>query len=235
MGRIQSFGGTGPDGVDDLVPPPIVEADIALTGLKLRGGLLRLVAERPQLRGQRREVPEEFQPDAVLLGVPDDLIQVLLQQTHNGVHFLLGPLPVLGGKGVDRQIFDADLLAVVADLAEGLRPGGVAHGAGHAPLLGPPAVAVHDDGNVGGDAAEINLRYLLSTKDSHTNISCLNIKASGGTLRCSALPFLTAAIWGRRMPGSVLPIRAYLCPEMTGTLRRSSVPFPFRRSVRPAS
>ena len=87
----------------------------------------------------------------------DGLVEVFAQQTHNGPHFLLGSLPIFRGKGVDGQVIQADVFAVGGDGAEGLRTGGVSGRSGHPPFLGPAAVAIHDDGNVTGQAVKIHL------------------------------------------------------------------------------
>ena len=85
----------GANRVNDLVPTAIVQADIALTGLKFRRSLLGLMAQRAQFRTDRCQVAKEFQADAVFPGIPDDLIQVLFQQAHDRVHFFFRPPPVL--------------------------------------------------------------------------------------------------------------------------------------------
>ena len=98
------------------------------------------------------------------------LQKVLFQKGHDGGDLRLGPLPVLRGEGVDRQVLHADVLAVGGDAAEGLRPCLVAGGAGKALPCGPAAVAVHDDGDMPGQTGEVRLwprRFGLFRKEGH--------------------------------------------------------------------
>ena len=149
--------GIGPGRPDNLVPAAVVEADVYLTALIVPGNLPCPLAQLPQLRGQRGQITEKLHFHPVPLHLPDGLQQVLFQKPHDGRHLRRRPLPVLGGKGVDGEVVDADVLAVGGDDAEGLRPGGVAGGAGKALPCGPAAVAVHDDGDVPGQTGEVHL------------------------------------------------------------------------------
>ena len=55
----------------------------------------------------------------------------------------------------------SDVERRVAQQYPTLRPGGVPGGAGQSPALGPPAVAVHDDGDVPGQVVKIYLGPLV--------------------------------------------------------------------------
>ena len=155
-------------GVQDLVAPAIVEADVGLKALDAGGDLVRLVDERSQLRRQHAEVAQKAQAVAVLLHRVDALVQVLLEKLHDAVDLVLRPLPVLGRKGVDRQVVDAEILAVGAKAAEGLRAGLVARRARQGTLLRPAAVAVHNDGNMTRQVVQVNLpRLAFFGKEAH--------------------------------------------------------------------
>ena len=79
-----------------------------------------------------------------------------LVEAHEVPDLVDGPLPVLGGEGVHGQPLDAQLERAFDGVEQRLLAGGVALGARQAPLLGPPAVAVHHDADVGGDAVAID-------------------------------------------------------------------------------
>ena len=136
--------------MDDLIPAAVVEADVGLEALIPLGDLVRALHHGLQLRAEAVQLPKDLHADVVLLHGADGLIQILGQQLHDGAHFLLRPLPVLGGEGVDRQVLHADVLAVGGDFAEILRPHHVSRGAGQAAALGPAAVAIQYDGNMAG-------------------------------------------------------------------------------------
>ena len=67
---------------------------------------------------------------------------------HQRVHFIFGPVPVLGRKSVEREIFDADFARRADDFARGIRAAPMTLDARQTMLLRPAAVAVHDDGDV---------------------------------------------------------------------------------------
>jgi hypothetical protein len=77
-----------------------------------------------------------------------EFIQKAIQEIHNGIHLMLGTLPIFCREGVDRYGLKTDLVTVGADLAKGLRTRLMAVLTGHSPLFRPTAVAVHDEGDV---------------------------------------------------------------------------------------
>ena len=79
-----------------------------------------------------------------------------LVEPHEVADLVGRPLPVLGGEGVDGEPLDAELERALDGVEQGLLARGVALGAGQAPLLGPPPVAVHDDADVGGDPVRVD-------------------------------------------------------------------------------
>ena len=105
-----------------------------------------------------------------LLKQREALEQILAEQLHNGRDLFQRALPVLGGEGVEGHGRNAQLLAVVGDI---LKHGGtlfVARGAGQAPLLGPAAIAVHDDSNVTRDTARVRNGLRRATKQSDLSV-----------------------------------------------------------------
>ena len=69
-----------------------------------------------------------------------------LEENHQGIHFLPRAAPVFGGESEKREIGDPELAAVLNRLAHGLGALLMARDAVQGPLLGPPAVSIHDDG-----------------------------------------------------------------------------------------
>ena len=158
---LRAVGGEAPGRPQDLVPAAVVQADVcleAILGQMLRD-LVGLIGQGPELRGDGRHVPEEVEPDMVPLHAVHCLQQVLLEKRHDGGDLRLRALPVLRGEGVDREVLDADVLAVRCDAAEGLGSHLVSRGAGQAPLGGPAAVAIHDNGNVTGRSQLLCFRF----------------------------------------------------------------------------
>ncbi len=70
-----------------------------------------------------------------------------MPETSSSVRFQFS---VEKGEGIDGQVFDAQIVAVGGNAAEGLGAGLMARISLEAPLLGPAAVAIHDDGDVLG-------------------------------------------------------------------------------------
>ena len=84
------------------------------------------------------------------LGLPGD---VLLEQAHQRLDLAGRPLPVLLAEGEQGEHLDARLDAALDHLAHGLHAGVVAERARQRAALGPAAVAVHDDRDVGRDGS----------------------------------------------------------------------------------
>src|SRR4051812_28117965 len=70
---------------------------------------------------------------------------------HERKHFRFRALPVLGGEGVERQILDAQIAAAFDALAHRFRALLVAFDPRQPAVLGPAAVAVHDDSYMARD------------------------------------------------------------------------------------
>lgn len=84
-------------------------------------------------------------------------------ESHEGVYLRLGPVPVLCGEGIEREILHAQPCAFGGDTPYGVHAGLMTVAAVLASLCGPPPVAVHDDGNVLGYACHIKLCHILIT------------------------------------------------------------------------
>ena len=94
--------------------------------------------------------PDAHAPLVELVAAPHE---DRLVEAHEEADLVDRPPPVLGGEGVDREPLDAELERALDRVEQRLLAGRVALGALEAPLLRPPAVAVHHAGDVGGDAS----------------------------------------------------------------------------------
>jgi len=83
------------------------------------------------------------------------LADIFAEELHEEFDFGFGAAPVFDGEGVEGERFDVQARAGLDGGARGLRAGGVAGDARKMTLLGPAAVAVHDDGDVARQAREV--------------------------------------------------------------------------------
>jgi len=74
-------------------------------------------------------------------------------EVHECGDFVGGSSPVLGAERVEGEVSDAELSGAGEDVADARGAGFVSGGSWEASLVGPASVAVHDDGDVFGDAA----------------------------------------------------------------------------------
>jgi hypothetical protein len=90
------------------------------------------------------------QPDIVALEHRPDGDKVSSVNVHQGIHFVFWSLPVFHTERVKGEYFDTEIYAVYGDLFYGFAALTMAEYAGLAFFLSPPAVAIHNDGNVSG-------------------------------------------------------------------------------------
>ena len=91
----------------------------------------------------------------------DETIIKLDRQVHDELDFIFRACPVFGRKGVDRQIVDAQVLAVGAELSKCLRPRLVTGRAREAALLRPAAVAVHNYADIFREYFKLNVIIVI--------------------------------------------------------------------------
>ena len=72
------------------------------------------------LRRETGAFAEKAHLELVALHDRERFLHVFIEDVHDRAHFLGRTAPVFRGKGVDREVFDADGLAVVADAAKRL-------------------------------------------------------------------------------------------------------------------
>ena len=121
--------------------------------------------------GQPPDLADDFQPHVVFVQLGRFGFQVMDEIFHQRVHLLLRPVPIFGGKGVEGQVFDAQLAGVADDGAGGFRPLAVALDAWQPALFGPAAVAIHDHRHVLGQAGA-GLGTQLEGGGAHTKMVC---------------------------------------------------------------
>ena len=105
--------------------------------------------------GQVLDAAGHAQAHLVFMQLVLVLLEEGLEQRHQAGHFVFWAHPVFGAEGVDGEIFDAVVAAGAQDGAQGIRAGAVPEEARPSALLGPAAVAVHDDGDVARDAGDL--------------------------------------------------------------------------------
>ena len=83
------------------------------------------------------------------------LAEIFAKELHEKFDLRFGAAPVFHGEGVEGERLDVEARAGFDGHASGLRAGSVTCDAGKMAFLGPAAVAVHDDGDVAGQPAEV--------------------------------------------------------------------------------
>jgi aminoglycoside phosphotransferase len=117
------------------------------------GELDRLVHAAQQALGHPPVAPaDEAHAHAPLVQLVAAAHQQRLVEAHEVADLVGRALPVLGGEGVDGEPLDAEVERALDRVEQRLLAGGVALGALQPAFAGPPAVAVHDDGDVVGTA-----------------------------------------------------------------------------------
>ena len=81
--------------------------------------------------------------------------QIFAEETHQEIHFGLGAAPIFEREGVESEARELEAGAGFDDFAGGFYSGAVSGDAREMTALRPAAVAVHDDGEVLGEALEI--------------------------------------------------------------------------------
>src|SRR5262249_31111306 len=98
-----------------------------------------------------------LEPDVVLLQSIELFAKKLFQESHQGIDFKPRAFPVLGGKGIEGQIVDAEPGGGFDGCANRLRAGAMPGDPRLITASGPAAVAVHYDRHVGRQPVEVYL------------------------------------------------------------------------------
>ena len=149
--------GQGPTlhGLHDVPAPAVVGRHVEGDGVVVHGGVLRHFDALLQLLRERADVTQHLQAHALGLHGLHFFFEVLDEQAHEGGHLVAGAAPVFGAESKQGEVVHALVGAGLDQVAHTRSAFGMAHGARHVALLGPAAIAVHDDGDmarhVGGE------------------------------------------------------------------------------------
>ena len=117
-------------------------------GLLHRGSILDPFQLRLARLGQRRQIPNRTQANPLNPVPSASLTMVLTSKIHQGIHLVLGAVPVFCAEGVERQKTDTAFQRPFHHRANRIDAMGVAKDPFLAPALGPTAIAIHDDCHV---------------------------------------------------------------------------------------
>jgi hypothetical protein len=120
------------------------------------GGLDGCVEFAPDLLGKGFQPAHAGEADAVAHNVRKFPLEIHAQEAPQHVDFGPRPFPVLNGKRVQCQCLDPQAAAGLDGVLDYVDTGFVSRGARQTTLPCPAAVAIHDDGDVRGQAVRID-------------------------------------------------------------------------------
>src|SRR5690606_13780247 len=100
------------------------------------------------IRLQRLVIADYFQPDVILNKFREVAADESPHQPHQIRNLVFRPLPVLRRERIERQTLQTERPEPTHEAAHRLYPFAMTHRAGEEALLGPAAIAVHDNGHV---------------------------------------------------------------------------------------
>ena len=142
----------------------IVERDRQRRAPVMRGARDRILDQRNDVGRERVPIADDLEPHVIggkFLDIADD---EPLEQAHQIADLVLGPLPVFGREGVEGQRLDAQVAGRAHDVADRLDPRAMPGDARQVALLGPAAVAIHDDGDMVGTVMRFGHRRNLKLR-----------------------------------------------------------------------
>ena len=142
-----------------------------------------------------------------------------------------GAFPVFGGEGVEGEVADAAVTGGLDDGADGLDAAAMALDAGEPAFLGPAAVAIHDDGDVGGRLggggfhAEEERRNCAKPMEIRSTIETAARRERHGARRpvCAVMHPVVRFCGGR----GERACRTQLCPEDGVARCKPNMPFTY--------
>jgi hypothetical protein len=137
-----------PARLDDVPAAAVVEGDRQVDPGVVAGAVLGVLPGLAQLVRDLGAVADDADANAVAGELGEVLRDGDEDQAHQAGDLFARPLPVLGREREHGQVLDAAIGAGVDGAHERIDALLVAEEARHVPLLGPAAVAVHDDGDV---------------------------------------------------------------------------------------
>ena len=166
LGR--DFAGDGllsqhPRRAHDFRPPAVIDGDVELEPRVARRARLGR-NQRIPLRGRQAVlIPQDADAHVFFIQLVNFAGKILQQQAHQRRDFRAAAPPVLRGKGINCQGFNADIAAFADDGAQCLRALTMPLGDGQLMRLGPAAVAIHDDSHMARQARGIRFAHACSS------------------------------------------------------------------------
>jgi hypothetical protein len=111
------------------------------------------VQRGPRARRETGRVAQDVHPGAARAELGHFPGDVVLEQLHERLDLVHRALPVLLAEGEEREHAHPGVEATLDGLPHGCHPRGMPQRPGEGALPRPPAVPVHDDGDVGRDGA----------------------------------------------------------------------------------
>ena len=112
--------------------------------------------------GKLRQPAERLEADIVLHERRKLEPQILFEQFHQDIDFASRTFPVLNGERVERQNGNVEPSASLHDFSNGSDPRPVSFDTRQPAPFRPSTIAVHDDGDMGGEPREVDLPEELS-------------------------------------------------------------------------
>ena len=201
--------GNSPRGIHDLGPASVVHTELQgedVIAHRAALGVLQL-ADHASPQSRRSAGPAHADAHRIKLVPPSsDHIAV---EAHQPANLVRRTVPVLGGEGVSREVFDADLDGPLDHVEQRRFSACVTFGPWQIPRFRPAAVAVHHDRHV---CREPIPRYLRRASADGMRSRGPRLTGDWHRLR------LRFATWGRTRPISAgLPAAA--CPRKLGHVR----------------
>ena len=150
-GACGSVADEGFHGINNLGAAAVAQGEDEVELGVRRGGFHHLAELALADGGEFLDAADVVESDALADHFIALLVEEIFQQKHEGVDLEGGAFPVLRGKGVERQILNAGVEAGLDAALDGFRARLVACDARETALLGPTAVAVHNNGDMLGD------------------------------------------------------------------------------------
>ena len=145
----------GVHGVNDFGAAAVIEGDGKNHAGVFGEGFCGLASVSLDSFGEFVGATEEAHADIVFLEERHFLANVFAEELHEEFDFGFGAAPVLDGEGVEGEGFDVQAGSGFDGGARGIGAGAMPSDAREMALLGPAAVAVHDDGDVTRETREI--------------------------------------------------------------------------------
>ncbi len=152
-----AFGEDGVHGVDDFRAAAVVEGDGENHSSIVSGCFHGFAGVSLDGFGKLFGAAEKAHADIVFLEERHLLAKIFAEELHEEFDFGLRTAPIFDGEGVESERLNVEACTGFDGGAGRLRARAMTGDAWKMTLLGPAAVAVHDDGDMAGKAGKIEL------------------------------------------------------------------------------